>query len=412
MYQSLHTTVVTNFGQIFEIQIRTYQMNRQAEFGIAAHWKYKENVQNEDSFEERLTWIREVMEWGGGIKDSKEFFDSLKGNIYSNDEVLVFTPKGSVIALPKGSTPIDFAYAIHSAVGNKCTGAKVNGKLVPLNTELNVGDVVEITTSQNSKGPSWDWLKVVKSPSAKAKIKQFFRKEMKEDNVKLGRQMLETEAKRRGENLTEILTPEAFKKLSQKLCFSNVEEMYASVGFGAVTTNQVLLRLIEFYKKDAPIPQAQIVNSKIRPQGGVIVKGLNGLLVRYAGCCNPVPGDEIIGFVSRGRGVSVHRKDCPNLKSAEDGRLIEVSWAEKTDSKFNASIRILATEQSYALSVVSALVAKLKLTLMSVNGRYDLKTKRANVDVSVALSNKEDLDAFIERLRQEENIIDVYRTST
>jgi GTP pyrophosphokinase len=214
MYRSLHTTVVTNFGRFFEIQIRTYEMNHAAEYGIAAHWKYKEKSEG-DSLDTRLTWIREVMEWQGGLKDSKEFLASLKGDIYSS-EVLVFTPKGDVISLPKGATPLDFAYNIHSAVGNRCVGTKVNGKMVPLNTELHIGDIVEIVTSQNSKGPSWDWLKIVKSPSARVKIKQFFKKEMKEENAKTGKSMLEEEAKRRGYKLSDLLTEESFLYCLQK----------------------------------------------------------------------------------------------------------------------------------------------------------------------------------------------------
>ena len=226
MYRSLHTTVMTNFGRVFEIQIRTYEMNHAAEYGIAAHWKYKENKEGDD-FDTRLSWIREVMEWQGGLKDSKEFINSLKGDIYSS-EVLVFTPKGDVISLPKDATPLDFAYNIHSAVGNKCVGAKVNSKMVPLNTTLNVGDVVEIITSQNSKGPSWDWLKIVKSSSARVKIRQFFKREMKEENVKMGKSMLDGEAKRRGYSMSDLLTDQSFLQLSAKMSFNNQEEMYAS----------------------------------------------------------------------------------------------------------------------------------------------------------------------------------------
>ncbi|MBE5756258.1 MAG: bifunctional (p)ppGpp synthetase/guanosine-3',5'-bis(diphosphate) 3'-pyrophosphohydrolase [Clostridiales bacterium] len=410
MYQSLHTTVVTNIGKTFEIQIRTYAMNRAAEYGIAAHWKYKEGKKGDD-FDARLSWIREVMEWQGGLKDSREFLTSLKGDVYSS-EVLVFTPKGDVISLPKDSTPIDFAYNIHSHVGNKCVGAKVNSKMVPLNTTLQVGDVVEVITSQNSKGPSWDWLKIVKSSSARVKIKQFFRKEMKEENIKLGKSMLESEAKKKGYNFNDLLTDEAFLKLSSRMSFSNTDEMYASVGFGAVGTNQVLVKLIDYYRKEVAVPEIKTYNAKKTPSSGVIVKGMSGLLVRYAGCCNPVPGDKIVGFISRGRGVAVHRADCPNIKSIEPDRLIETEWASNIGGEFTASIKVVAEEQGDILSAVSTKCASMNLKIILINGRFDQKTKNAVVDFSILLNSKQDLDTLISKLKQEPKIIDVFRVST
>ncbi len=409
MYQSLHTTVVTNFGQTFEIQIRTYEMNRAAEYGIAAHWKYKENKKNSDDFDERLSWIREVMEWQGGLKDSKEFLDSLKGDIYSS-EVLVFTPKGDVIRLPKDATPIDFAYQIHSAVGNKCIGAKVNSKIVPLNTPLQVGDVVEVITSPNSKGPSWDWLKIVKSSSTKVKIKQFFRREMKEENIKTGKAMLEREAKNKGYNINDLLTEKAFNKLSQRMSFSGQDEMFASIGYGAVGINQVLVKLIDYYRHSSIDREAKIVPRK-HPTGGVIVKGMENILVRFAGCCNPVPGDDIVGFVSRGRGVAVHRADCPNMKGVDGERRIEVRWAGTTSAAFNASIKVIAEDQSVILAAVSALVSQMNLAITAINGRIDAKTNNATVDFNIRLNSKQDLDTLISKLKQNNKLFDVYRTS-
>nr|MDE5942607.1 bifunctional (p)ppGpp synthetase/guanosine-3',5'-bis(diphosphate) 3'-pyrophosphohydrolase [Clostridia bacterium] len=322
MYQSLHTTVVTNFGQFFEIQIRTQEMHKMAEYGIAAHWKYKEQKSGETNFDQRLSWIRDVMDWQGSLNDSKEFVDSLKNDLYSN-ELLVFTPQGKVISLPLEATPVDFAYAIHSEVGNKCVGAKVNSRIVSLNSALHTGDVVEILTSPNAKGPSWDWLKFVKSGSARAKIRQFFKREMKEDNVKTGRAMLEAEAKRKGYNLADILTEESFKKLSNRLVFSSVNEMMASIGYGAVSVNQVIFKLIDYYKKEMPKAPEKLQTENLRHSnaGTVTVKGMSGLLVKFAHCCNPVPGDEITGFVSRGRGVIVHRADCSNLDDLDPARL-------------------------------------------------------------------------------------------
>ncbi len=411
MYSSLHTTVVTNFGKVFEIQIRTYEMNHTAEYGIAAHWKYKENKKDSNDFEERLSWIREVMEWQGGLKDSKEFLNTLKGDIYSS-EVLVFTPKGDVISLTKDATPLDFAYNIHSAIGNKCVGARVNSKMVPLNYVLQVGDVVEIITSQNAKGPSWDWLKIVKSSSARVKIKQFFRKEMKEENIKLGKSMLEEEAKKRGFNLSDLLTEEAFLRLASKLSFSNQDEMFASVGFGAVSTNQVLLKLIDSFRKTQPKTEiVKYITSKTTV-GSVNVKGMPGLLVRFAGCCNPVPGDDIVGFISRGRGVTVHRRDCPNLKPVEADRLIEVNWTDRIGSAYNAGIKVIGDSQMEILSIVSGLVAKLNLNIVSTNGRTDNKLKQSVVEFNIRINSKQELENLISKLKQEPKITDVFRTAT
>lgn len=411
MYRSLHTTVVTNFGKVFEIQIRTYEMNHAAEYGIAAHWKYKEKKQVADDLDTRLSWIREVMEWQGGLKDSKEFLNSLKGDIYSS-EVLVFTPKGDVISLPKDATPLDFAYNIHSAVGNKCVGAKVNSKIVPLNTVLQVGDVVDIITSQNSKGPSWDWLKIVKSSSARVKIKQFFKREMKEENGKTGKVMLDAEAKKRGYNLNELLTDESFAHLASKLSFNSQDEMFASIGYGAVSVNQVIVKLIDYYRKSQPQQEiTKYFKSNKASTGGVKVKGMAGLLVRFAGCCTPVPGDEIIGFISRGHGVTVHRKDCPNLTNAERERLIEVEWSDTGSSAYNVSIKVVGNTQTEVLSIVATAVAQLKLDIVSTNGRTDNKNKRAIVDFNIRLNSKDDLESLIVKLNQDSKIIEVFRTA-
>ena len=411
MYQSLHTTVVTNFGQPFEIQIRTFEMHRTAEFGIAAHWKYKEKKSEDSAFTERLSWIREVLDWEGGLKDSKDFMQSLKTELYSN-ELLVFTPKGKVISLPKDATPIDFAYAIHSEIGNRCVGARVNSKIVPLNSTLQTGDVVEIITSSNSKGPSWDWLKIVKSSSARAKIKQFFKREMKEENIKIGKSMLEAEAKHRGYNLSDILTEESFAKISEKFSFFSQDEMFASVGYGAITVNQVLFKLIDFYRKE--IPKKPVYHGGGENEaGGVIVKGMSGLLTRFAGCCNPVPGDEIVGFVSRGRGVVIHRADCPNIKNleAEEGRILPAEWTATSGGRFIAGIVIKAKDQGVALSVLTSVVSDLRLMITGVNSRFD-KNKDAVIEANVRLNGKEDIDLLIKKIRSDERITEVYRTAT
>ncbi len=411
MYQSLHTTVVTEFGKIFEIQIRTKDMNRTAEYGIAAHWKYKENKENSDSFDKRLSWIREVMEWQGGLNNSTEFIESLKGDVY-NSEVLVFTPKGEVISLVKDATPIDFAYRIHTEVGNKCVGAKVNGKIVPLNSTLTTGDIVEVITSKLSKGPSWDWLRIAKSSGAKAKIKAFYKKAMQVDNEKLGKSMLEAEAKNRGYVFADLLNPVSFERVSQRLSFSTVEEMYAAVGCGAVTINQVLLKLIDYYRKDVPqIAPATQNKREDKDASGVKIKGMDGLLVRFAGCCNPVPGDEIVGFVSRGRGVTIHRKDCPNLKNEESERLLDAEWTGSVGS-FTVSVRVIGGENTPILVFVSNACTSLGLTITSVNGRLDPKTRQSIVDFTIKLNKKEHIDLLFAKIRQNPEIDDVYRLVT
>ena len=409
-YQSLHTTVVTNFGQPFEIQIRTEEMHRTAEYGIAAHWKYKEQREEESSLDARIAWIREVMELQGGLKDSKEFMDTVKGELYST-ELLVFTPKSKVISLPMGATPVDFAYAIHSEIGNHCTGAKVNGKIVPLNTQLELGDVVEIITSPTSKGPSRDWLKFIKSSSARAKIKSFYKKEMKDDNIRLGRTMLEEAAKRKGMVLSELVTPESFKKVSEKLSFDTPDEMYSAIGYGAISTNQVLFKLMDYFRKEAPAPILPTPFKEKNAKGSVTIKGMSGLLVSFAGCCSPVPGDEIVGFVTRGRGIVIHRKDCPNMKNADPARLQPAEWtAQEGRARFKASIVVLAEEQGAALSAISASIAEMKLEISSINGRYD-KNNSAIVEVGVALTNRQDVEVLIGKIRQHPKILDVRRTA-
>lgn len=414
LYQSLHTTVVTNFGQFFEIQIRTYEMNKMAEYGIAAHWKYKENRgadSKETNFDARLSWIRDVMDWQGSLNESKEFVDSLKNDLYDN-ELLVFTPQGKVISLPLEATPVDFAYAIHSEVGNKCVGAKVNGKMVALNSSLSTGDVVEILTQSSSRGPSWDWLKFVKSGSARAKIRQFFKREMKEENARTGKLMLEAEAKRKGYNLNDLLTESSFKKLSNKLVFSSVNEMMASVGYGAVSVNQIIFKLIDYYKKEIPKPAESAESEKLKhtPSGSVTVEGMSGLLVRFAHCCNPVPGDDIVGFVSRGRGVIIHRSDCSNLTEADKNRLQPAQWTGDIDTEFLADIKVLSDNYDGVTAYVISEIAAMRLSFTQINGRIN-KDKLAEVEVRVKLNKRSDIDLLINRLKRDKRVLDVYRTT-
>ena len=413
-YQSLHTTVMTRYGQPVEIQIRTEEMHRIAEFGIAAHWKYKEGKtdQADNNFESRLTWLREVMEWQGDLKDSKEFVDALKTELYSH-ELLVFTPLGKVISLPPEATPVDFAYAIHSEVGNRCTGARVNSKIVPLTTKLEVGDVVEIITSPNSKGPSRDWLKFIKSSSAKAKIRQFYKNELKEENIRIGQLKLDEEAKKKGFTLSTLLTDESFKRLAERFSFGAQEEMFAAVGYGSISVNQILFKLIDFYRKETPMAfEIRSSGGKSNP-GGVLINGQSGMLVRIAGCCSPVPGDEIIGYTSRGRGVVVHRADCPNLKGVDKLRLLPAAWQIEAGAKqrYNANIAIRAIDQGAALSVLSSVTAELKLSITAVNGRID-KNGDAVLESSISLTDISEVDQLIKKMQSDRRIYEVHRITS
>ncbi len=413
-YQSLHTTVMTSFGQPFEIQIRTEEMHKIAEFGIAAHWKYKEGkTRANEEFDNRLDWLRGVMEWQEDLKDSKEFIDALKTELYSHD-LLVFTPRGKVISLAPESTPIDFAYAIHSQVGNHCTGARVNSKIVPLTTILQNGDVVEVITNPNSKGPSWDWLKIVKSPSAKVKIKQFFKNERKEENSKLGQAKLEEEAKKRGYTLSVLLTDESFKRISERFSFNELEEMYAAIGYGSVSVNQVLFKLIDFYRKATPQPlEIHTTGGQVKrgAGGGILINGQAGMLVRIAGCCTPVPGDEIIGYTSRGRGVVVHRADCPNMQNVEKERLLSASWEAEAGAKkrYNVNISLRASDHGSAIAVLSQVVADLSLSISAINGRLD-KNHSAVLDASVSIADSNEVDLLIKKLQADKRIYEVHRS--
>ena len=413
-YQSLHTTVMTRYGQPFEIQIRTEEMHRIAEFGIAAHWKYKEGKTEEEAnnFENRLAWLREVMEWEGDLKDSREFIDALKTELYSH-ELLVFTPRGKVISLPPGATPIDFAYAIHSEVGNHCTGARVNSKIVPLTTTLEVGDVVEVITSPNSKGPSRDWLKFIKSSSAKAKIRQFYKNELKEENIRIGQIKLDEEAKKKGYTLSTLLTEESFKRICERFSFNEQEEMFAAVGYGSISVNQILFKLIDFYRKETPTAFEIHAHGHSGNTGGVLINGQSGMLVRFAGCCSPVPGDNITGYTSRGRGVVVHRSDCPNLKGVEKNRLLPASWqiAAGAKQRYNANIAVRATDQGAALSVLSAVVADMKLSITAVNGRID-KNHDAILEASISLGDIAEVDQLIKKMKSDRRIYDVHRITS
>ena len=413
-YQSLHTTVITKFKETFEIQIRTYEMHRIAEYGIAAHWKYKEGKTGATKIDDQINWLREVMDTQRESSDSHEFLENIEGNVFT-DEVYVFTPKGKVLNLPVGSTTVDFAYAIHSAVGNKCIGAKVNGKIVPLNTVLNTGDIVEILTTNSGKGPSRDWIKFVKTASARTKIRQYFKKEMKEENIKRGKDMLEREAKRRGYNLSELLSTAGLNYIMNRYTLSSIDDLYASVGFGGLTTNQIIVKLIDYFKRDllSKNPVAEIkttsTTGKSSSGNGVLIKGYDDFLVRLSHCCNPVPGDKIVGYVSRGRGVSVHCVDCPNVKNMEPERLIEAKWDDVISQNFLASLKIYCENKGGILAAVTTIISNMKISITGAFARSDNDNGTAEITVMLEVKSSDQVEDVIKKLKTLPEVIDVHR---
>ena len=436
MYQSLHTTLIGSTGQPFEIQIRTFEMHKVAEFGIAAHWKYKETSDGKVSSggeEEKLAWLSQILEWQKDMSDNREFLKLLKSDLdLFSDHVYCFTPSGDVKNLPAGSTPIDFAYSIHSAVGNKMIGARVNGKLVTIDYTINNGDCIEIITSQNSKGPSRDWLNIVKSSQAKNKINQWFKNELKEDNVIKGRDVFLSYCKSKNINTTDILRPEYEDAIMRKYGFRDWESVLAAMGHGALKEGQIVNRMLELYNRDhkkmvsdqellAAIQEnAQNMQSKVirpRSKNGITVKGIHDVAVRFSRCCAPVPGDEIVGFVTRGRGVSIHRTDCINiinLSALERARLIDAEWQpEELDSgkeKYFAEIVIFAHNRSGLLADISKALTEKNIDIQSVNTRTS-KQGIATMAVTFEVGSREQLNSIIDKLRMIENVIDIERTT-
>ncbi len=417
MYQSLHTTVIGPRGELFEIQIRTWEMHRTAEYGIAAHWKYKEGKKSSTELDQKLAWLRHLLEWQSDLRDAREFMETLKIDLFT-DEVFVFTPKGDVVDLRKGATPLDFAYAIHSAVGNKCVGAKVNGRIVPLDYNLQTGDIVEILTSSSSSGPSRDWLNIVKTSQAKSKIKQFFKRERREENVVRGKEMLEREARRQGYSLSQLLHKDWAESVWKKYGFHSADDMYSALGYGGITTNQILFRLIDEYKKankssveELPAKEsAKPLREQSSNDKGVNVKGIDNIMVRLSRCCNPVPGDDIVGYITRGRGVSVHREDCINLKdpSVEKHRLIEVSWIDEYKASFSSEIQILARDRQLLLADITKSISDMKITVTAINARTT-RNKQVIINIMVEINDIEQLKKVIKQFKKIDDVIDVFR---
>lgn len=415
LYQSLHTTVMTSMGVPFEIQIRTEDMNKIAEYGIAAHWKYKEGIKGSSQFDGKLSWIQEVLAYETDLKDSKEFLDLIKHDISIGNEVYCFTPKGDVRNLTAGATALDFAYAIHSGVGNKCVGVKINGKIAPISTVLQNGDVVEVLINQNSKGPSQDWLKIVKTSGAKAKIRQFFKREQKEENIRLGKSMLEREAKRRGIALSQLLTNDAIDELCLRYQYDGIDEVFAAVGYGALSVNQVMSKLISRASDlTKMMVEAQNANklSRVREKSNVEIKGYDDLAVRFSRCCSPVPGDEIVGYISRGRGVCIHRKDCHSLKNLEIERLVEANWINPnpTSNSFPATLQIILEDKVGVFAEITRVIANDGLPMIAINARKDKKHNAVAV-VTVEISNHNQLNLLINHIESLPNTIKVFRTT-
>lgn len=422
MYQSLHTTLVggRKMPFPFEIQIRTWDMHRVAEFGVAAHWRYKEGSGADGDLDNKLYWLRQILDWQKETRDSREFIDSLKTDLFS-EEVLLFTPKGDIVSMQRGATPIDFAYRIHSGVGNHCTGAKVNGRIVPLETVLETGDRVDILTSPSSKGPSMDWLKIAKTQQAKSKIRQFFKKELRGENVVKGRDMLEKEAKRRGIQLSVLTKPEYYEPILKRYAFQELDDIYGAVGYGGIASVYVISRLLEEHRKtEAPaIPKVQEVTQQEvqkqlgKPTHGVYVKGESGMLVRFARCCNPVPGDEIVGYITRGRGVTVHKTDCVNATNSEQERMVEVSWAAtEAGASFNASINIIAYDHVSLLGELALCIGNMDVPIMAVSAKRDEKHKTSVITMVIQVKSRDQLDRVVKQLHNRSDIIEVYRGTT
>ena len=422
MYQSLHTTVV-NQGRPFEVQIRTFEMHRTAEYGIAAHWRYKEGKQI-DELDTKLSWLRRILDWQSEARDSSDFGELLKFDLFA-DEVFVFTPKGDVISLPRGATPLDFAYRIHSAVGNRCIGAKVNGRIVPLSSSLETGDFVEVMTSQASHGPSRDWLNIVKTSEAKAKIRAWLKKEEREENIVKGKEMLAAEAKKAGYTMAQLTKADILEPVFKRYSLASLDDLYATIGFGGLSTLQLLNRLTEEYKKQnkAEAPPLPIVEKpaeeakKPAPSSssnGVIVKGESGMLVRFARCCNPLPGDEIVGYITRGRGVSVHRADCVNLKDAgvEPERMIEVEWESSGAGSYEADIQMLCYDHAGLFAEISLMFASQNVPVTAVTA-HTVKNKQGlcTMNMTIVIKTTQQLDKLLRDLQKRPDVIEVFRVA-
>ncbi|MGL6106513.1 RelA/SpoT family protein [Romboutsia sp.] len=431
MYQSLHTTVIGPDGEPVEIQIRTKDMHNIAEYGIAAHWKYKEgNTENKrTSVEEKLQWLRHMMEWEKDLKDPEEFLAALKEDVF-NSQVYVFTPKGDVVEMPAGATPIDFAYRVHTNVGNKCVGAKIDGRIVPIDYKLQNGNIVEILTSSHSNGPSRDWISIVKTPNAKSRIRQWFKKERKEENIERGNAILEREFKKYNLPTKDPAIEKYMLLMAKRFNQQSVEDLVATIGYGGIMAAQVVPKIRDLYEKevkkvqkDQQINEIEDLNKhklsdeeykkkrKTTSSQGIVVKGLDNILIRFAKCCNPLPGDEIIGYVTKGRGVAIHRSDCPNASSEDEffkNRLLEVSWSSSNNAKFEAEIQIRTVDRKGIINEITHIVAVDKIGLNGINARKG-KDHVVSVNLLVEVNDINELTILIKKLKSIPGVEDIYR---
>jgi (p)ppGpp synthetase, RelA/SpoT family len=422
MYQSLHTTVISSNGTPLEIQIRTHEMHRIAEYGIAAHWRYKEGqVAGGRSFDEKLSWIRQLLDWHQDMRDTKEFMETLKVDVFA-DEVFVFTPRGDVVELPADSIPIDFAYRVHTDVGNRCTGARVNGRMVPLTHKLKNGDIVEVITTKGTK-PSWDWISLVRSPETKNKIRQWFKKQNRVENIAKGRESLEKEARRLGYDIKEFINSESMTEIAKKN-WGTEDDLLAAIGYGGITLNAVVIRLTEQYKKkykeNKPNNTAISQVSDFKPKGkktknnhGILINGEAGMMIRIARCCSPVPGDQIVGYITRGRGVTIHKLDCANVRNQnindEANRQISVSWDGTCDDEsYNVGIEVLAVDRPGILNELMSVIIEAKTHISSMNAKVN-KAKQVIINFEVAVKNTNQLANLMSKLKKVRDVYSVGR---
>lgn len=417
MYQSLHTTVFAAENELAEIQIRTWDMHRTAEYGIAAHWRYKEKVRDSGELDDKLNWLRQLLEWQHDYRDAREFIKDLKGDLFT-DEVFVFTPKGDVIDLPAGSVTLDFAYKIHTDIGNHCTGARVNGRLVPLDYQLKTGDMIEVVTSKQGS-PSRDWLKIVKTSHAKNKIRTWFKKERREENLEKGREMLEREIKRINVEQRIFLKNDLLEEVGRSFNLMTVDDVFAAVGYGGISVHQVISRLREEYRKknidkvrEEEVPDLKPVKHQAQVSSGVSIQGMDGLLMRVARCCNPVPGDDIVGFITRGRGVSVHRRDCPNLshysKKGEEGRFLDATWDGITGAAYPVEIEIGANDRKHLLADIMTSINESRIEISAVSARAD-KNRNATIHMTLVVRDQVHLDQIMSKIKKIKDVYSVRR---
>jgi len=416
MYQSLHTTLIGTHGEPFEIQIRTWEMHRTAEYGIAAHWKYKEGKKIENNFEQKLSWLRQLLEWQHDSRDAGEFMESLKVDLFA-DTVFVFTPKGDVVELPADSCPIDFAYRVHTDVGHSCIGAKINGRIVPLDTKLRNGDIVEILTTKTPTGPSRDWVCLVKTSQAKNRIRQWFKKEKREENIIRGRDGLEREARKLGLDPATALKNENLQKLARSFNFNGIEDLYATLGDGAITFKRALMRLRDEIIKEEIEPQPFLTQEQkpsSKSSQGVQVKGVDNILVRFSKCCNPLPGDEIVGFITRGRGVSIHRRDCTELlgmTAEEQERLVEVEWEKNIESLYPVDIEIIGLDRARLLADVMNVIMETRTHMLGINAKVG-KDKVSHIQLKIEIRNLEHLNFILNKIRRVKDVTVVERVQS